>query len=273
MALKAVVDNLDTVDENLKGHYVPEKDKDQKETGRFVLTVDSQEGYEVVNTSGFRKTLDTLRSEVKEHKRTLAGFEGIDPEVYKTMSDELQRLKEADPEKEDHINEEVAKRTEAVQTKMQQQLETFKAEATKQQEAIAGDRDKFRKMLLDVSVTEKALTLASKISPSPELLAPHIEPFLKLNTDGDKPVLEVVDANGTPRSGKDFSTPMSTDELLEEISGEQKFAPLIKAPSKSGPGNEPPSKLNFGPTPPKFETSGSMKSKVAAIEARVAAEG
>ncbi len=268
MVMKPVVESLDSVDEKFRGEYVPEKGPENQETGRFILAVDSQDGYEVVNTSGYRKTLDTLRGEIKEHKNTLSQFEGIDPTTYKETVEELQRFKEADPEKEEHINEQVAQRTEAAQAKMQQQLETFKTEAEKRQNETIAERDKFKGMLTQVSVVEKAHVLAAKVSASPDLLAPHIMPFLKLNTEGKTPVLEVVDANGTPRSGKDFSTPMTTDELLEEISNEPKFSPLIKAPTNSGPGNEPPSKNKFGSLPKPYDPKAPIEERVAAIAAR-----
>lgn len=261
---KPIVADLEQVDEKFRDAYVAQKGEDGKETGRFILAVEQTDGFELVDTSGFRATLDKLRNEVKTHKNELTKFEGIDPVQHKATLEELQQLKEADPNKEADIEKIVTQRTETVKNQMADQLTALKTEAAKREETIAGENTQLRSLLTKTMVTDKALAMATGISIAPDLLAPHIEPFLKLSIEGETATLEIVDENGVPRTGKDFQTPMTVQELIEEISTTERFLPLIKGTENSGSGSQPPAQ-KLGVLPSKFDQDGDLTARTQAI--------
>lgn len=265
--LKSVVETIEQVDEKFRDVYVPEKGPEDKETGRYILAVEPYAGYELANTTNLRKALDTERGDAKRYKSELTKYEGIDPTIYKSTVEELQALKDADPANEEHINDLVAKRTESAQQNFAKQIESYKAEAAKREEMSATERAQLKSILNKSLVSEKAYQLAKDISISPELMAPHIEPYLKLSIEGDRASVLVVDENGNPRAGKDFSTPMTTQELIEEISKNPRFAPLVKGSETSGAGGAQP-RQDFGAGAKKYDPKASLAERAAAIAAR-----
>jgi hypothetical protein len=74
-----------------------------------------------------------------------------------------------------------------------------------------------------------ALTLATKISKSPQLILPHIKARLVADMTGDKPVTKVLGADGKPGD-------LTIDKLGEEFVANKDFATIMIGSKASGGG-------------------------------------
>lgn len=267
MPLKALVDNLDNVEENHKDLYVPETGADEQETGRFVLAVESVGGVELRNTANLMKALETERGEAKKYKSELSRFDGLDPDIYKSLQEENEQLKAEDPNREEKINELAESRVESVKREANKRYESLKTEAIKNEELLKADRDRLKAGLESILVKERALQIAGKISDSPHLLAKHIEGFIQADVDGEIPSSVFVDVSGNPRlSPNDINKQMNEEEFINDLVKDSQYAPLIR--SSTTPGGGAPT--NRGNLPPnlngKYDPTKSENERLAALK-------
>lgn len=87
--------------------------------------------------------------------------------------------------------------------------------------------DKLKSQLGGVLVSERARSMATKLSTSPELLLPHITSRLSVDLDGDEPKTRVLDATGKP-------TAATLEDLEKEVLADKRFAAIIIASKASG---------------------------------------
>jgi hypothetical protein len=81
-------------------------------------------------------------------------------------------------------------------------------------------------------VDNVALSVATKISNSPQLLIPHIRARLQANFDGDEPVTVVLGKDGKPST-------MTVDELSAEFVANKDFSAIIVGSKASGGASKP----------------------------------
>lgn len=104
-------------------------------------------------------------------------------------------------------------------TKMDDAVNAAKAETKKKDQFIA-----------KTLVTNTARALAAELGgDNSELLLPHIERRLTLDTSGEEPITRVLDKDGKPSA-------FSVEDLKKEITNDTRYAPLVIASKASGGG-------------------------------------
>lgn len=214
MTLKAIIDNLDDVEESQRGLYTKQAD------GTFRLDV---EGVEFPSdVEGLKRTLDTYKAETRKLKASLKAFEGIDP-------DEVRELL-ADREKGAADD---AKARGDWEAREKQLIDKHRQEQEKLQTAIAA-LEGFRDRALIDSAARVAL---EKHGGSSALLLPHVKSRLRVVADGDDFTTQVVDANGHPQVADAQGNPLTIDGLVAQMKEDQAYAPAFASSGKSGGGS------------------------------------
>lgn len=247
--LKAIVTDLNSIDEAHRGFYVA---KD----GKFFLNVTPVDGFQLDNTTGLKTALGAERNSVAVLKEQLKPYEGLDataartaierlaafgdltPEAAKQAAETAARLQALDPEKE---AEKIAN------TK----LETFKGQVSAQfnlketeyttkikglEEANTGLVGQLQSLMRDAQIKDE-VAKANPLDDARDAVELLVGKFVKTSMKDGKVVVEVLDANGNPRIKDVNGTPFTVADLVAEI--REKSASLFKADEKRGLGTVP----------------------------------
>lgn len=221
MAIEALLDSLDGLDEGLKKLY---KAGEGELAGKFVLDVSPAGGVELANTAALRKALETERSNGKKAREALKTFDGLDAAAAKDALEKLKSL--GDMSLDDKVKEGIAQRE-------KQLLEKFakdKSELEKQVERIASQ-------LEDELVTGKLRESLEKHGGNGTILLPHLRRFARMRkTENDRYVAKVVDEEDRERisTKPGSSDAMSIEELVLEFKSNPVFQVAFKGSGASG---------------------------------------
>lgn len=228
MTLKAFVSDVSTLDESVQSMY--------KETeGGYVLDVEEADGYSLENVSGLKSALGKERSSVDELTKKVRKYEkqyeGVDPEEYRTVKAEYERLVGLDPEKEADkiadakINDKLTKK----QKEWQKQHEETVAPLTAK---LSVYEEQLHKLMVENTINS---TLADNgVLPGyAELLASQARSSAKLVDSDGVPVVAVMEGN-TPRVRGDGQN-MTVADLVAEY--KEKYPDMFSAKFKSGGGS------------------------------------
>jgi len=247
--LKAVVTDLNTVDEADRKYYV------QKD-GKFFLNVTATDGFALEDVGGLKSALGAERNTVAQLREQLRPYEGIDagtarnaiqslaafgeitPAAAKTALETAARLSEIDPAKEaDRLaNEKVT--TQLNSHKAQWQLR--ETELTTQLNQSAESVKSLTGQLQGLMKGNQIKTELAKLNPlddardAIELLAGN---FVRTSMKDGQVVVDVVDEAGNPRIKDVAGTPFTVADLLSEL--REKRPALFKAEEKRGMGLQP----------------------------------
>lgn len=221
--LKAVLESLDGLDENLKSVY-EEKD------GKFVLKVEPVGGYALEDVSGLKTTLSKEMSARKELEKVANKFKDLDPDQVRTALQELDELKKIDPEKE-------------ADKLVSSKLESHKAQLVKKhEEELASEhakveryRSKIEALLCDQVATQHIAELKGSV----KLLLPHVRAFTRVVEDNGDFRVEVVDQAGNVRIGDSKGSPMTIADLVREMRESEEFGRAFEGDGTSGTGKVP----------------------------------
>lgn len=175
------------------------------------------------------KALEANREEVldelKQAKRQLKNYEGVDPEEY----EELQRFRsEAEKQKAKDTGDWDA-REEQIRTEMAQA-------AQKEKKALEESVARYRAALEAELVESKAVGAIAELKGSTKVLLPHVKSRVKVvEKDGEFKAV-VVDAKGHPRIGDSDGTPMSIQQFVGELKQDPDFARNFEGSGSSGSG-------------------------------------
>lgn len=203
MALKGVVDSLDSVDEGLREHYVSHTD------GKFYLNTDKGDWGALVRAKDHEKNL----RQVAEGKLTPleAQIEQLNEQIgtLTTERDDARRKKTGmDDALEQSYKDKIAR--------LESDRDTALGELTSE----------INRLL----VSDTALRMASEISTCPELLAPVIEARLTAEKGADgKFFLRVLDGEKKPSAA-------SLDDFRQELLANEKYAAILVSGKGSGGG-------------------------------------
>jgi hypothetical protein len=200
MAMKAVLDSLDTVSDELKGHY---KEVD----GKFVLQVEGGE-----DTGALKRA----KEHEKERARTAEGKQRDAEATRDALQEEIDNIRKGSVPKTD---------VDALELSMKNRYE---AKLTEKDTAAAT----LTKQLNTLLVTNKAHELAAKIVASPDyidVIMPHITRALALDTVDGVAVTRVLDAEGRP-------TADTLDDLEKRLLQNKAFATILRGSQASGSG-------------------------------------
>jgi len=256
MPISTYVENIETVDENLRDFYKP------LESGEgYILNAEPSNGYAIENVDGLKTALGRERTDRKEFEKKYNSlskqFEGVDLESltktqteFEKLQKQYEELSKLDPESE------AAKIAEAkikeIEEKSSTKLTKQQKEWQKLHETEVGSRDtqisnltsQLKNLMVDNTATN-ALAEAGIVPEHLELILPKVTGAMRLEEDDGKLVPVVVDAEGHPRVRSDGQN-MTIADLIPEF--QAKWPSSFTVQAKKGGGMQP-SKPAGGPKP------------------------
>jgi hypothetical protein len=223
MALLPTVQDINEVDENLRGHY--------KETDNgFILDVTPTNGYELDNVSGLKSALEKERGLRADLARKAKDFEGMDAGELRSKLTRLEELEALDPSKD------VDKLIEAKVGSIKEQLS---AKHKKELEAM-GDSNKalssqLQKLLVDDKATQ-AIISAGGNDKTLAFMLHAVKNQTKVENKDGKLITTVVDSFGNERIGDSNGNPMTVEQLVAEMKSADIWSGAFPGRNKSGGG-------------------------------------
>lgn len=219
MTLRAIVDGVDGLPDDVRSHY-EEKD------GKFYLQVESVGGFALEDVKGLKQALSKEREEARKIKESLKAFDGLDASDIRDQLEELERLRES---RKGPSADEIRKAAyEQASKELKKQLDSKDSEL------------KAMTAQLESNIVDAAATSAiSSKNGNVRLLLPHVKSQIRMRrTDNGSYIAEVVDPSGNARlSSKTGSMePMSIDELVAEMAHDDTFGSAFRGSGASGSG-------------------------------------
>ena len=208
MALKPKIskDEHGKLSADLKALYTPEGDD-------YVLEIDGYTANEDIGELSRAKA--RLKAERDEASEELTALK----EKVKNL-EAAAGAPEPDPKETD-----VKVISKSYEDKLAEQTKAHKAEMAALNKSLAATQ----KAIADNLMNTTAEKIAGEISNSPNLILPHVLNRLVVDTDGDTPVIKVLDKNGN-ESGK------TIDNLKKEFVDNKDFASIITSSKAQGSG-------------------------------------
>lgn len=247
--LKAVVADLNTVDEGHRAFYV-------EKNGKFLLNVTPADGYELDDVKGLKSALSAERQIVQGLEGKLKPFEGLDAGTARSAIQRLADFGDLDPVKAKEAIETAERLLKIDPTKEAERLASEKVAVEKKQlqdawglrekelnqavEATKTVAESLKSQLKTLMVDNEIKGVLSSLNPiddardAIEIMASR---FVQTREVNGNYVVEVLDEKGTPRIKDHHGTPFTVADLLTEIK-EAKPA-LFKADDKRGIGMQP----------------------------------
>lgn len=217
MTVKAILQDLENLDEALKSHYV-EKD------GKFVLDVEAVGDLSLEDVGGLKKALAQERANVEAAAKTVKDFDGIDPAKAKQAFKDLEEFKNFDPDQK-------------IEAGIKSQREALVAKHTQTVEDMGKKYDGVMEQLEKNLVVASATKAISEAGGTVELLLPHVKSSIKMKqNEAGTFIAEVVDKEGLGRVGDGQGNPMTIPQLVDEFKGNELFSPAFKGSGSSGTG-------------------------------------
>lgn len=245
--LKAMLENLDGLSDELKGHYV-EKD------GKFILAVTKVDGMSLENVDGLKSTVEKLRASEKslqtemktiedalkaaqtDHKEFVTKFTGIDPVAAKEALGKIEDIKNWDGETK--VREAVQVAEQKVEQRMQTKLDEVVNQHTTKTKELEGNLADSQSQLQEAIVTSKIIEAISKENGNVDVLMPHVRNQVAMVKDSHgKWRPEVQKSDGTPRIGDSAGNDMTITQLVQEMKTQDTFAGCFPGANQSGSGN------------------------------------
>jgi len=239
--LKAKLDNLDGVSDEIKEHYV-ERD------GKFYLDVSKVDGLAVEDVTGLKSTVEKLRTKERELTQALKSandeitnlsdkYKDIDPVAAKSALDKLEEIQNWDGETK--IRESVNLATTTTEKKMQGKIDDLVAKQTKIVTDLQSELNNSQSQLQDAIVVTKIVEAVNKEGGDVTLLMPHVRSQVRMVKDNNgkfKP--EVIKPDGTLRVGDNSGNDMTIQQLVQEMKTQDTFAAAFPGANKTGSGRD-----------------------------------
>ncbi|WFU52306.1 hypothetical protein QA639_21610 [Bradyrhizobium pachyrhizi] len=247
--LKAVVTDLNELDEGLRGYYVA---KD----GKFFLNVTPIDGFQLDNTQGLKTALGAERNNVAVLKSQLQPYEGLDaaaartaiervtafgditPDAARTAVETAARLSALDPTKE---AEQIANtKVETLKGQLQAQWTVRETELTttvKNLETANNSLTGQLKTLMGDSQIKSEVAKANPLDDARDAVELLVSKYVRTSMKDGNVVVDVIDQNGNPRIKDHAGTAFTVADLVAEI--RESRAALFKPDEKRGLGTNP----------------------------------
>ena len=234
MPIKAVVSDINSVDEGLRSHYV-------ESNGQYVLNVEAVQvtdstgkvsEYALENVTGIKNALQSERAISRAANDKIRSFEGLDSEKVRSDLNELSTLRSQSGDVEARVNT-------LAQSKIEQLVEKHQVEMSASVDNAKAYRSKVESLMVD-----QALATAIRKNGGNEgtvtMLMPHLKGQVSLREMADGNLIpEVVDqVSKQPRIGDSIGTPMSMDQLVGEFKGSDTFAAAFPGTGTTGGGTQ-----------------------------------
>lgn len=233
MALSAVLDSLDGLNEAIKAEYRngdPEKNKSE-DADKFYLDVTPVAGFALEDVSGLKTVLGEVKAERSTLKERLAAIGDLDLAEAKAALKQVKEWKTNPPKDKEAIEAAIADRVKQLEDKHQNEL--------KSKEDLIGKRTNQISRLLVDDVLDKELDKHSLVKGGKPFARDAMRGHLNVVEKDGELVAEVIDPKTkSPRiSLKSGSTDnMGVSELVETLLGTDDFAPLVAGSGASGTG-------------------------------------
>lgn len=225
--MKAVLDSLDGLADNLKGEYT------QGEGGKFFLKVDpvtiGDKMFAMEDIKGLKASVGAARGErdaAQTELRTLKeSLEGLDVAAAREAVTKVAEMANWKPEQQ------VQERINSITNQHNEKINKMKGEYEKKVGTLTSE---LQRALITEAATRAIATQEGKV----KMLLPHIHEMTRLHPMGDKFVVQVLDPQGNPRISPKgaSSSPMTVDELVEEMRGTEDFACAFPTKGTTGGG-------------------------------------
>jgi hypothetical protein len=227
--LKATYETADAIPEGVRDYYgQPEGEE------RFVLQVDSADGFALENVSGLKSTLGKLKDRADRAEAGLKRFSSLnaEPDAIAQNLAELESLRES---KQDEGTAVTSLRNEMEQMRKSAKEETDKAIAPIN--SLAESRlAQIKELLIDNELS----SAISEAGGSSKLLMPVLRNEVRAVTDDEGRVkVQIVDGEGTPRVMGTSLEPMTFGALVEEKKNDPDLAIAFSSAGSSGGGSQP----------------------------------
>lgn len=234
MALKAILDSVEGLNDAIKSEYT-EKD------GKFYLSVDAVDGYALEDVTGLKNTLSLVNGNFANAEKELKKFGSSwdkekksfvhtnDPAKIKNALAKFDEFSSFDPTKEaDKLAE---AKVEAIKSQL---LETHAQEVGGLQER----NTLLTSTVADLLIKQQATSVLAEQKGDAELLMPHIERMTRVTEKDGKFSVEVVGTDGNVRfNGK--GEPMTIGQLVEEMKKSSSFGKAFEGDGTGGSGKLP----------------------------------
>jgi len=232
MALKAILESLDGIEESVHDHYT------ETEDGKFRLDVDSVTGWALEDVAGLKKSLATERKGNREGSSFRKKYERdgdmLDPDEAWNALDKLKELEENPPGDGDK-DERLQKLTDQYSEKESKLLDKHRKEV----EDLKKERDDIDRQLDKTIVDTAILAGINKHKGKERWIKPEARQFVKAvkGSDGKK-VARVFGSDSeeriTTKSGS--QDPMSVEEYIGTLKDDPEFADAFDGSGASGSG-------------------------------------
>lgn len=239
MALKIILDSLDSVDETLKHLYTEEGDK-------FVLDVEDVDNHPSVlalksSLTSVRKDKETLRRQLKESTAKLESLpDDFDVEEWTRLRDE-DNARKADPDydKKRGGEEHLARQREQYEQRLKDMQKRHEEELAKKDEDIAEANSRVERMIIDDGLT--SFLTAAGVPNDARLKGARamLRPLVKIDKDENDEPYAFVDTDLGPQT---------LDKFVETWSKSEEGKVFIPKPSGGGTEN-PPKNRNIEANP------------------------
>lgn len=227
MPLKAVLDSIDSLPDNIKALY---RTGTEGLAGKFILDTEPVGGWALEDVAGLRNAFTTQRDELKAATSALDAFKGLGAaSTIREKLGRLARLEKIDPESE-------ADRLAAARARAR--IDELDAEHATELDRIKIKSDRMVAEITRLILENEVAGAISRHDGSSELLAPHVASRVKIieNEAGEFSV-QVMDDQGRPayRWRGSESIDATIDDLVIDLKSKPAFAGAFKA-SASGSG-------------------------------------
>lgn len=222
MALKAIVESLDSLPEGIREHYT-------EQDGKFVLGVEAVNGYALEDVSGLKSAFSKEMEARKTLEKVASKWKDLDPDKAREALAKWDEFSTIDPKKEaDKIAQ--AK----VDAIVKQLNEKHAAEI-----GAAEDVKKRYYAQLESVMRDSAIKDAiAEAKGNPKVLLPHIRAATRMKETENGFAVEVIGQDGTPRisPASGSTAPMTIKELVAEFRQDPDFGMNFEASGNSGSG-------------------------------------
>lgn len=201
MALKSILDNVDSLPDDVKKEYKKGGD------GKFYLDVDGIDDH-----PGVKNLKTSMENAKRERGEARDALSAAQTQLSKA-NDDLDDMRRGAIPKADVT---------ALENSWKTKLETANTESSAKITKLTGALDKNLRQA-------EATRLASEMFVSTQLGLPYVLPRLSVVEENDEFVVKVLDAKGQPSA-------LTVDELKKEFLQNKDFAPILRGTRASGGG-------------------------------------
>lgn len=182
--------------------------------------------------SGLRKNKEQLLMDLAKVKEALKGYEGIDPAKYAELVKAHEDAERAALEGKGQWQVLEQQLKDQATQREKQLLEKHQKEIEERDTSIKSLSDALEAKLVDAEV----VSALSKHTKAVKLLEPHVKARVKVFNEDGKFTAKVIDEKGNPRIGDAQGTPMTIEQLVEEMKASEDYLRAFDANTVGGGG-------------------------------------